>query len=162
MPPKKKKVEDTHSEELLSETLDKLHKEFGEDSIQLMNDDSVITSIPTGSIALDRAIGVGGLPRGKIIEVFGPEAGGKTTLCLHFIAETQKVGGRAVFIDAECSMNKLYAKSVGCNIDTLLHARPNTGEDALNMVRRLVEANVVDIVVIDSVAALVPLTAYDG
>ena len=163
MPPKKKKEnEKNNSDKLFDETIKELHSEFGKDSIKMMKDDYEVTCIPTGSITLDRALGIGGLPRGKVIEVYGPEASGKTSLCLHFIAEVQKAGGRACFIDAESGMNKVYAKRVGCNIDTLLHAKPDTGEDALNMIRKLVENNVVDIVVVDSVAALVPIAAYDG
>jgi recombination protein RecA len=121
-----------------------------------------IATIPTGSIGLDAALGIGGIPRGRIIEIFGPEASGKTTLSLHFIAETQKLGGNVIFIDAEHALDPNYAKNVGVDIDNLLISQPDNGEQALEIAETLIRSGAIDMVVIDSVAALVPRAEIEG
>lgn len=121
-----------------------------------------VETIPSGSLALDIALGIGGYPRGRIIEVYGPESSGKTTVALHAIAEVQKVGGTAAFIDAEHALDPLYASKLGINIDELLLSQPDTGEQALEIAEALVRSGAVDIIVIDSVAALVPRAEIEG
>ena len=121
-----------------------------------------IEVIPTGSITLDMALGVGGLPRGRIVEIFGPESSGKTTLMLHVIANAQKMGGTAAFIDAEHALDAKYAKKLGVNVDDLLVSQPDSGEEALTICEMLVRSNAIDVVVIDSVAALVPRSELEG
>ena len=135
-------------------------KYYGEGSIMRLGDNVVNTKIeviPTGSITLDMALGVGGLPRGRIVEIFGPESSGKTTLMLHVIANAQKMGGTAAFIDAEHALDAKYAKKLGVNVDDLLVSQPDSGEEALTICEMLVRSNAIDVVVIDSVAALVNL-----
>ena len=124
--------------------------------------DQQISTVPSGSLALDVALGVGGYPRGRIIEVYGPESSGKTTVALHAIAEVQKQGGTAAFIDAEHALDPAYAKKLGVNIDELLLSQPDTGEQGLEIADALVSSGAVDIIVIDSVAALVPRAEIDG
>jgi recombination protein RecA len=146
-------------------TLAQIEKQFGRGSIMRLGEASARTNlevIPTGSIALDLAIGVGGVPRGRVIEIYGPEASGKTTVALHLIAEAQKLGGVAAFIDAEHALDPHYAANVGVNIDDLLISQPDTGEQALEIAEALVRSGAVDIVVIDSVAALVPKAEIEG
>src|SRR5437879_13149421 len=121
-----------------------------------------IAVIPTGAISLDVALGIGGLPRGRVTEIYGPESSGKTTLALHVVAEAQRLGGIAAFIDAEHALDAIYARKLGVNIDELLISQPDTGEQALEITETLVRSNAVDVIVIDSVAALVPRAELDG
>ncbi|WP_305146566.1 recombinase RecA [Anaerovorax odorimutans] len=149
----------------LQEALKQIQKQFGQGAIMKLGDDSVrmnIEAISTGSMSLDLATGIGGVPKGRIIEVYGPESSGKTTLTLHIIAEAQKAGGRAAFIDAEHALDPEYAKNLGVNVDELLVSQPDTGEQALEICEMLVRSGAIDIVVVDSVAALVPKSEIDG
>lgn len=148
----------------LDAALKKIEKNFGKGSIMKLGEkaDQQISTIPSGSLALDVALGVGGYPRGRIIEVYGPESSGKTTVALHAIAEVQKQGGTAAFIDAEHALDPAYAKKLGVNIDELLLSQPDTGEQGLEIADALVSSGAVDIIVIDSVAALVPRAEIDG
>ncbi len=142
-----------------------IEKQFGKGSIMRLGESAAKTSmavIPSGNLALDIAVGVGGIPRGRVIEVFGPESSGKTTVALHIIAEAQKRGGFAAFIDAEHALDPLYAKKIGVNIDELLISQPDTGEQGLEIAESLVRSAAIDIVVIDSVAALVPKAEIEG
>ena len=144
--------------------LGQIEKEYGKGAIMRLGDNIAVDVpvISTGALSLDIALGIMGLPRGRIIEIFGPESSGKTTLCMHVIANAQKAGGVAAFIDAEHAVDPAYAKRIGVNIDNLLIAQPDCGEDALNIVNTLIASNAVDIIVIDSVAALVPKAEIDG
>lgn len=148
----------------LDNALKKIEKNFGKGSIMKLGEkaDQQISTVPSGSLALDVALGVGGYPRGRIIEVYGPESSGKTTVALHAIAEVQKQGGTAAFIDAEHALDPAYAKKLGVNIDELLLSQPDTGEQGLEIADALVSSGAVDIIVIDSVAALVPRAEIDG
>ncbi|KRN28465.1 recombinase A [Lactobacillus selangorensis] len=148
----------------LDSALKKIEKDFGKGSIMRMGDkaDSKISTVSTGSLALDDALGVGGFPRGRIIEVYGPESSGKTTLALQAVAEVQKQGGTAAYIDAENAMDPEYAKALGVNIDDLLISQPDTGEQGLEIMDALVSSGAIDIVVVDSVAALVPRAEIEG
>ncbi len=148
----------------LETTLASLKKRFGEGAIMKLGEATgmKIDVIPTGSISLDLALGVGGIPRGRVTEIYGPEASGKTTLCQHIIAEAQKLGGVAAFIDVEHALDPAYAAKCGVNIDELLISQPDTGEQALEIAEALVRSGAVDIVVIDSVAALVPRAEIEG
>ncbi len=142
-----------------------IEKQFGKGSIMRLGESAAKTSmevIPSGNLALDIAVGVGGIPRGRVIEVFGPESSGKTTVALHVIAEAQKRGGFAAFIDAEHALDPLYAKKIGVNIDDLLISQPDTGEQGLEIAESLVRSAAIDIVVVDSVAALVPKAEIEG
>ncbi|MEX1157317.1 MAG: recombinase RecA [Thermomicrobiales bacterium] len=141
-----------------------IERQFGKGSIMKMNESSrlPIESIPTGSIALDMALGIGGVPRGRIIEIYGPESSGKTTLAQHIIAEAQKLGGVAAYIDAEHALDPLYAERCGVNLDNLLISQPDTGEQALEITETLVRSGAIDIIVVDSVAALVPRAEIEG
>ena len=152
-------------EQALQDALNQIQKEFGKGAIMRLGDDSAkmdIEAISTGSMSLDLATGIGGIPKGRIIEVFGPESSGKTTLTLHMIAEAQKDGGKAAFIDAEHALDPEYAKNLGVNVDELLVSQPDTGEQALEICEMLVRSSALDIVVVDSVAALVPKTEIEG
>ena len=146
--------------------LSQIEKEYGRGAIMLMGDDNKkmiqVSVIPTGCIELDNALGVGGIPRGRIIEVFGPESSGKTTLALHMIAEAQKLGGMAVFIDAEHALDAVYAAKLGVDMNMLYVSQPDSGEQALDIADMLVRSGAIDIVVIDSVAALVPKAELEG
>ncbi|MBI2448315.1 recombinase RecA [Candidatus Microgenomates bacterium] len=144
--------------------LDQIEKQFGTGSIMKMGDTTRadVGVIPTGSLSLDLALGIGGVPKGRIIEIFGPESSGKTTLTLHIVAEAQKAGGLAAFIDAEHALDPEYAKKIGVNIDDLLVSQPDTGEQALEIAETLIRSNAVDIIVVDSVAALVPRAEIEG
>ena len=144
--------------------LSQIEKQFGKGSIMKLGDREIanIPSIPTGSISIDAALGVGGLPRGRVVEIFGPESSGKTTLALHVIAEAQKTGGMAAFVDAEHALDALYAKALGVDTDNLLVSQPDSGEQALEITEVLIRSAAVDVVVIDSVAALVPRSELDG
>src|SRR5690554_5482917 len=141
-----------------------IEKQFGKGSIMKLGESPhlSIETISTGSLELDLALGVGGLPRGRVIEIFGPESSGKTTVALHAIAEAQKLGGTAAFIDAENALDPVYAANLGINIDELLVSQPDTGEQALEITEALVRSGAIDIIVIDSVAALVPQAELDG
>jgi recombination protein RecA len=144
--------------------LDQIEKQFGTGSIMKMGEVQKVDVdvVPTGSLSLDLALGVGGIPRGRIIEVFGPESSGKTTLALHIVAEAQKKGGIAAYVDAEHALDPEYAKKIGVNIDDLLVSQPDTGEQALEITETLIRSNAVDIIVIDSVAALTPRAEIEG
>src|SRR6476661_7594703 len=145
-------------------TLDKLEKSYGKGTIMKLGDSAVeqIESISTGSISLDIALGIGGLPKGRVIEIYGPESSGKTTLAIHAIAEAQKKGGIAAFIDAEHAFDKYYAKKLGVDIENLLISQPDNGEQALEIADNLIRSGAIDIIVIDSVAALVPKAEIEG
>ena len=151
--------------EALKLAMRQIEKDFGKGSIMRLGDDSArmdIKAVSTGILPLDIALGIGGLPRGRITEIYGPEAGGKTTVTLHMIAEMQRQGGTAAFIDAEHALDPMYAKKIGVDVDNLLLAQPDTGEQALDIAETLIRSAAVDIVVIDSVAALVPKSEIDG
>ncbi|HET8838724.1 MAG TPA: recombinase RecA [Flavobacteriaceae bacterium] len=145
-------------------TLDKLDKTYGKGTVMKMSDQAVVDvdAIPTGSLGLDIATGVGGYPRGRVIEIYGPESSGKTTLTLHAIAEAQKAGGIAAFIDAEHAFDRAYAKSLGVDIENLIISQPDNGEQALEIADNLIRSGAIDIVVIDSVAALTPKSEIEG
>ena len=145
-------------------TLSQIEKQFGKGSIMRLGQDTKfdIPAIPTGSLALDLALGIGGVPRGRVLEIFGPESSGKTTLSLSILAEAQRMGGVAAFIDAEHALDPSYAKTIGVNLDELLVSQPDTGEQALEIAETLVRSNAVDVIVIDSVAALVPRAEIEG
>jgi len=157
-------MEVQQKEKTLDLAISQIEKQFGQGSIMRMGEDSIvkIESISTGSISLDAALGIGGIPRGRITEIYGPESSGKTTLTLHIIAEAQKMGGYAAFIDAEHAMDPEYAKKLGVDTDNLLISQPDTGEQALDITETLVRSGALDIIVIDSVAALVPKAELDG
>ena len=148
----------------LQAAMEKIEKSFGKGSIMKMGDDNVeqVEVIPTGSIALNVALGVGGYPKGRIIEIFGPESSGKTTLAIHAIAEGQKAGGIAAFIDAEHAFDRFYASKLGVNIDDLYISQPDNGEQALEIAEQLIRSSAIDIIVIDSVAALTPKAEIEG
>jgi recombination protein RecA len=149
----------------LDAVLAQIRQEFGDGAIMRLGDADVtkkIPSISTGSFSLDMALGIGGLPRGRVVEIFGPESSGKTTLALHVIASAQKVGGMAAFVDAEHAMDPLYASKIGVKIDDLLISQPASGEEALTITETLVKSNALDVIVIDSVAALTPRAELDG
>lgn len=149
----------------LSGVMSQIEKQYGKGAIMRLGQtagDSAIEVLPTGCLALDLAIGVGGLPRGRIIEIYGPESSGKTTVALHVIAETQKAGGIAAFIDAEHALDPVYAKNLGVNLDELYVSQPDTGEQALDITASLVSSKAVDIIVVDSVAALTPRAEIEG
>lgn len=148
----------------LDAALTQIERSFGKGSIMRLGDDSVleIEVIPTGSLGLDRALGVWGIPRGRVTEIFGPESSGKTTMALHIIAEAQKAGGVAAFIDAEHALDAAYSKALGVDIDNLLISQPDTGEQGLEITETLVRSGAIDIIVIDSVAALTPRSEIEG
>ena len=157
-------MEVQEKEKTLDLAISQIEKQFGQGSIMRMGEDSIvkIESISTGSISLDSALGIGGIPRGRITEIYGPESSGKTTLTLHIIAEAQKTGGFAAFIDAEHAMDPEYAKKLGVDTNNLLVSQPDTGEQALDITETLVRSGALDVIVIDSVAALVPKAELDG
>ena len=159
-----KKVEETSKEKALENAIKQISKEFGEGSIMKLGENLSmnIEVIPTGSINLDLALGVKGVPRGRVIEVYGAESSGKTTIALHIVAEAQKNGGVAAFIDAEHALDPVYAKALGVDVEELLISQPDYGEQALEIADLLVRSNAVDIIVVDSVAALVPKVEIDG
>ncbi len=158
------KTDNPEKMKVLNAVLEKIEKDFGKGSIMRMGAESAqdIAVIPSGSITLDIALGVGGYPRGRVIEIFGPESSGKTTLAIHAIAEAQKAGGIAAFIDAEHAFDSTYAQKLGVNLDDLLIAQPDHGEQALEIADHLIRSSAVDIVVIDSVAALTPKAEIEG
>ena len=157
-------MEVQQKEKTLDLAISQIEKQFGQGAIMRMGEDTImkIDGIPTGSISLDAAIGIGGIPRGRITEIYGPESSGKTTLALHVVAQAQKTGGYAAFIDAEHAMDPEYAKKLGVDIDNLLISQPDTGEQALDITETLVRSGALDIIIIDSVAALVPKAELDG
>ena len=148
----------------LEAALGQIEKQFGKGSVMKLGDYTAmnVEAIPTGALSLDVALGIGGIPKGRIIEIFGPESSGKTTLALHMIAECQKRGGEAAFIDAEHALDPVYAKHLGVDIDNLIVSQPDTGEQALEIAEALVRSGAIDIIVVDSVAALVPKAEIDG
>ena len=156
--------ENSEKRKALDAAMSQIEKQFGKGSVMKLGDYKAmdVEAIPTGSLALDVALGRGGLPKGRIIEIFGPESSGKTTLALHAIAEVQKTGGEAAFIDAEHALDPVYAKKLGVDIDDLIVSQPDTGEQALEIVEALVRSGAIDIIVVDSVAALVPKAEIDG
>ena len=158
------KTNETDKDKVLSQVLLDIEKQFGKGAIMKLGDDThnEIEVSPSGSLTLDIALGVGGYPKGRIIEIYGPESSGKTTFALHAIAEIQKAGGRAAFIDAEHALDPVYAKNLGVNINELLLSQPDTGEQALEICEALVRSEAINIVVIDSVAALVPQAEIEG
>ena len=148
----------------LSQALGKIEKDFGKGSIMRLGEATAmgVEAISTGSIGLDIAVGIGGLPKGRIVEIYGPESSGKTTVALHTIAEAQKNGGIAAFIDAEHALDPVYAKALGVDIDNLIISQPDTGEQALEITEALIRSGAIDIIVVDSVAALVPKAEIEG
>lgn len=162
-PPVERKT-DEEKKKVLEAVFEVIEKEYGTGSIMKLGNTHVasVDAIPTGSLTLDLALGVGGMPRGRIIEIFGPESSGKTTVALHVVAQAQKMGGEAAFIDAEHALDPVYAKALGVDIDNLIVAQPDTGEQALDICEALVRSGALDVIVIDSVAALVPKAEIDG
>jgi recombination protein RecA len=148
----------------LSTALSKIDKDFGKGAIMRLGDNNTmnVSAVSTGSLTLDRALGIGGVPRGRIIEIYGPESSGKTTVALHVVAEVQKTGGEAAFIDAEHALDPVYAKKLGVNINELLVSQPDSGEQALEITDALVRSGAIDVIVVDSVAALVPQQEIEG
>ena len=160
----KTNTENNDRDKILSQVLSDIEKQFGKGAVMKLGSEShlEVDAVPSGSLSLDIALGIGGYPKGRIIEIFGPESSGKTTFALHAIAEVQKKGGRAAFIDAEHALDPVYAKNLGVNIDELLLSQPDTGEQALEICDALVKSGAINIVVIDSVAALVPQAEIEG
>lgn len=162
----KKEVEtkDVKKAQALNDAIKQIEKQFGKGSVMKLGDRAAVdvAVIPTGSLTLDMALGIGGYPKGRIIEIYGPESSGKTTLTLHAIAEVQKQGGTAAFIDAEHAIDPVYAKNLGVNIDELILSQPDSGEQGLEIAETLVRSGAIDLVVVDSVAALVPQVELDG
>jgi recombination protein RecA len=159
-----KNAEKNDLNEKLEETLKTIQKQFGQGSIMKLGDrpEIQIDSVSSGSLALDYALGIGGFPRGRIVEIYGPESSGKTTVALHAIAEAQKAGGRAAFIDAEHAIDPGYAKKLGVNIDELILSQPDSGEQAMEIADLLIKSNAINLIVVDSVAALVPQAELEG
>ncbi|MGN0181930.1 MAG: recombinase RecA [Candidatus Ornithomonoglobus sp.] len=162
--PSVSRLENEEKKKALDAVFKVIEKEYGTGSIMKLGDTHVssVDSIPTGSLMLDMALGVGGMPRGRIIEIYGPESSGKTTVALHVVAEAQKMGGEAAFIDAEHALDPVYAEKLGVDIDNLIVAQPDTGEQALDICEALVRSGALDVIVIDSVAALVPKAEIEG
>ena len=156
--------ENQEKKKALEVAMSQIEKQFGKGSVMKLGEFKAmeVEAIPTGALSLDIALGIGGVPRGRIIEVFGPESSGKTTLALHVIAEAQKAGGEAAFIDAEHALDPVYAKKLGVDIDNLIVSQPDTGEQALEITEALVRSGALDVIVVDSVAALVPKAEIDG
>ena len=157
-------MENNEKKKALESALGQIEKQFGKGSVMKLGEFKAmnVEAIPTGALSLDVALGIGGIPKGRIVEIFGPESSGKTTLALHMIAECQKMGGEAAFIDAEHALDPVYAKHLGVDIDDLIVSQPDTGEQALEIVEALVRSGAIDIIVVDSVAALVPKAEIDG
>lgn len=156
--------ENTEKRKALEAAMAQIEKQYGKGSVMKLGEYKAmeIEAIPTGALSLDMALGIGGLPRGRIIEIYGPESSGKTTLALHVIAEAQKMGGEVAFIDAEHALDPVYSKKLGVDIDNLIVSQPDTGEQALEITESLVRSGAIDVVVVDSVAALVPKAEIDG
>ena len=156
---------DVNKGKALSAALGQIEKQFGKGSVMRLGDAgevAAVAAVPTGSLGLDMALGIGGLPRGRVVEIYGPESSGKTTLTLHVVAQAQKAGGTAAFIDAEHALDPAYAKRLGVNVDDLLVSQPDSGEQALEITDMLVRSGGVDVVVVDSVAALTPKAEIEG
>jgi recombination protein RecA len=156
---------DDNRKKALSAALSQIEKQFGKGSVMRMGDNSAVRNmeaVSTGSLGLDIALGIGGVPKGRVIEIYGPESSGKTTLTLHIVAEAQKSGGTAAFVDAEHALDPQYAEKLGVNMDELLVSQPDTGEQALEITDMLVRSGAVDVVVVDSVAALTPRAEIEG
>ena len=150
---------------MLENAISQIEKDYGKGAIMRLGSRDVlvpVSVIPTGSLSIDAALGVGGVPRGRVIEIYGPESGGKTTLTLHIIAEAQKMGGQAAFIDAEHALDPVYARRLGVDVDNLLVSQPDNGEQALEIAQKLIQSGAVDVIVVDSVAALVPRAELEG
>jgi recombination protein RecA len=150
---------------MLENAISQIEKDYGKGAIMRLGSRDVlvpVSVIPTGALSIDAALGVGGVPRGRVIEIYGPESGGKTTLTLHIIAEAQKMGGQAAFIDAEHALDPIYARRLGVDVDNLLVSQPDNGEQALEIAQKLIQSNAVDVIVVDSVAALVPRAELEG
>ena len=156
--------ENTEKKKALEMAMSQIEKQFGKGSVMKLGEFKAmeVEAIPTGALSLDIALGIGGVPRGRIIEIYGPESSGKTTLALHVIAEAQKMGGEAAFIDAEHALDPVYSKKLGVDIDNLIVSQPDTGEQALEITESLVRSGALDVIVVDSVAALVPKAEIDG
>ncbi|MDO4563701.1 MAG: recombinase RecA [Clostridia bacterium] len=154
----------TEKQDALDMAISQIEKAYGKGAVMKLGENKHLNvdSIPTGSLALDIALGIGGVPKGRIVEIYGPESSGKTTIALHIIAEAQKQGGEAAFIDAEHALDPVYAANIGVDVDSLLVAQPDTGEQALEIAEALVRSGALDVIVIDSVAALVPKAEIDG
>lgn len=161
---KEKKLSVKDTDAALDDAISQIEKKFGKGSVMRLGDRAAVDVdvIPSGSLTLDKALGIGGYPKGRIIEIYGPESSGKTTLTLHAIAQAQKQGGKAAFIDAEHAIDPVYAKNLGVDIDELILSQPDSGEQALEIAEMLVRSGVIDLIVIDSVAALVPQVELDG
>lgn len=161
---KEKKIAVKDTDAALDDAISQIEKKFGKGSVMRLGDRTAVDVdvIPSGSLTLDKALGIGGYPKGRIIEIYGPESSGKTTLTLHAIAQAQKQGGKAAFIDAEHAIDPVYAKNLGVDIDELILSQPDSGEQALEIAEMLVRSGVIDLIVIDSVAALVPQVELDG
>jgi len=157
-------IDNTEKFKALKLTIDKLEKEYGKGIVMKLSDEKIsdIPAISTGSLGLDLALGIGGLPRGRVVEIFGPESSGKTTIAIHTIAEAQKLGGIAAFIDAEHAFDRKYAEALGVNTENLLISQPDNGEQALEITEHLIRSGAIDVIVIDSVAALVPKAELEG
>ena len=156
--------ENAEKKKALEMAMSQIEKQFGKGSVMKLGEFKAmeVEAIPTGALSLDIALGIGGVPRGRIVEIFGPESSGKTTLALHVVAEAQKMGGEAAFIDAEHALDPVYAKKLGVDIDNLIVSQPDTGEQALEITESLVRSGALDVIVVDSVAALVPKAEIDG
>ena len=163
-PAEKTEMDQSERKKALDAALAQIEKQYGKGAIMRLGENRKmnVDAIPTGSISLDAALGIGGLPRGRIVEIYGPEASGKTTLALHVVAETQKRGGEAAYIDVEHALDPVYARALGVDVDSLLVSQPDTGEQALEIMEALIRSGAVDIVVLDSVAALVPRAEIEG
>ncbi|MDR0734323.1 MAG: DNA recombination/repair protein RecA, partial [Elusimicrobiota bacterium] len=157
-------MNNSDKQKALQLALSQIEKSFGKEAICKLGDNTIkkVEAIPTGALSLDLALGIGGIPRGRVIEIYGPEAGGKTTLSLHIAAEAQKNGGTVAFIDAEHALDPVYASLIGVNIDELLISQPDSGEQALEIAEKLVRSGALDLIIIDSVAALVPQAEIEG
>ena len=156
--------ENNEKKKALEVAMSQIEKQFGKGSVMKLGEFKAmeVEAIPTGALSLDIALGIGGVPRGRIIEIYGPESSGKTTLALHVVAEAQKTGGEAAFIDAEHALDPIYAKKLGVDIDNLIVSQPDTGEQALEITESLIRSGALDVIVVDSVAALVPKAEIDG
>ena len=164
MAPKNSVSKNDNKKKALETALSQIEKKYGEGAIMRLGEGNAlnIEAIPTGSIALDAATGIGGFPKGRIIEIYGPESSGKTTLALHAVAEAQRAGGEAAFVDAEHALDPIYAHNLGVDVDSLLVSQPDDGEQALEIVEQLARSGALDVIVVDSVAALVPRAEIDG
>lgn len=158
------RVSAEHKQKALETAMAQIERTYGKGAIMRLGQstNAMVESIPTGSLTLDLALGIGGVPKGRIIEIYGPESSGKTTLALHIVAQAQKLGGEAAFVDAEHALDPMYAKALGVDIDSLLVSQPDTGEQALEITESLVRSGAIDVVVVDSVAALVPRSEIEG